>query len=351
MKRAIVVLTLVVLVAGCFPDPVEESLLIAFGDGEEITVENVTEIHDDAGENTQLAARLSMVRDELIAERDPWSLRFARLSPDEESYKREKAAGKVSRVTRTARVTENDLVRLLSDFATINLVSGNGWRQLTITTARSERATSRQKSDVDRQLAEWTHKYVNYLTATMQLYGYLDEQPLRARPVFMVLFGDLMPEPAPEDKPLLTEDEQQLIANVRAMMDELSNAMSDSGGGAYTFEELTRLVYDPFPCDITIRVNGSVLDSEGFEKTDAETVKIPKLSLEGSLLQLEDRWITPDPFLARLRVDPDQGSFNLNAFLEKERGMSPLPSPDAMRKAIDDVLTPGNKYRVRWEER
>src|SRR5512140_3578644 len=162
MKRAMVVLALVVLAGGCFPDPVEESLVISFGNGDDIRVENVTAIHDDAGENTPLAARLSMVRDELVAERDPWSLRFARLSPDEESYTREKAAGKVSRVTRAAAVTESARARLLSDFATVNLVSGNGWRQLTITSGRPERATSRQKADVDRQLTEWVHKYINY---------------------------------------------------------------------------------------------------------------------------------------------------------------------------------------------
>lgn len=351
MKRAFAVLAFVALVAGCFPDPVEESLVITFGDGDDISVENFTAIHDDAGENTPLAARLSVVRDELIAERDPWSLRFARLSPDEESYTREKAAGKVSRVTRSAKVTENDLVRLLSDFATVNLVAGTGWRELTITTGRPERANSRQKADVERQLDEWTHKYINYLAATMRLYGYLNDEPLRAKSIFMVLFGDLMPEPAPADAPLLTDDEKEMVTNVRATMDELSNAMSENGGGTYTFEELTRLVYDPLPCDLTVKLNGSVLESEGFEKSDAQTVKIPKLSVQGSLLQLEDHWIAPDPFLARLRVDPDEGPFDLAAFLEKERSMSPLPSPESMRKAIDQVLTPGSKYRVRWEER
>lgn len=351
MKRATAVLALVVIIAGCFPDPVEESLVVRFGDGDDITVENVVEIHDDAGENTPLAARLGVVRDELIAERDPWSLRFSRLSPDEESYKREKAAGKVARVTRVARVTENDLARLFSDFATISIVSGRGWRELSISVGRAERATTRQRADVDRQLTDWSRRYILYLAATMRLYGYLGDEPLRARPVFMVLFSDLIPEPAPQDKPMLTEDEQEMVTNVRASMDELANAMSDNGGGAYTFEELTRLVYDPFPADITVVVNGSVIENDGFQRIDTETVKLPKLSVEGSLLQLEDRWIAPDPFLARLRVDPSEKPFDLDAFLEQERSMAPLPSPEAIRKAIDEVMTPPAKVRVRWEER
>lgn len=351
MKRAIAVVAIALLVSGCFPDPVEESLVVKFGDGSGIVVESIVEIHDDAGSDTPLAARLGTVRDELLAERDAWSLRFARLSPDSEEYKRERTEGKISRVTRVAQVTENDFARLMSDFATINITEGRGWRELSLSAGRPERATSRQRADVDGKLNEWTRRYISYLAASMRLYGYLDQEPLRARPVFMVLYADLMPEPAPEDKPLLTDDEKELVTMVRATMDELSNAMSDQGGGAYTFEELTRLVYDPFPSDITIRTNGSVLESEGFRRVDAETVKLPKLSVEGSLLQLEDRWIAPDPFLARLRVDPAEKPFDLVAFLNEPRAMAPLPSTQAMRQAIDEVLTPGTRYRVRWEER
>lgn len=350
MKRAITVLSLVLLLSACFAEPVEESFVVKFGDGDDITVENVIEIHDDAGKGTPLAVRLATLRDELIAERDPWSLRFARISPDTEEYKRERADGKISRVTRVAQVTEIDLVKLMSDFANVNLVSGRGWRELLLSAGRADRATSRQRTEVDEQLKEWTQKYIVYLAASTSLYGYLDQEPLRARPVLRSLFGDLMEQPAPEDVLELTDDEKEMVAAVRASMDELSNAMSAQGDGAYTFEELTRLVYDPFPASITIRTNGQVLESEGFERVDGETVKLPKLSVQGSLLQLEDRWISPDPFLARLRVDPNEKPFDLDAFLKLARRVTALPSPAAMRQAIDEALTPGNAYRVRWEE-
>ena len=348
IRSTIAIAAMVLLVTSCFSEPVLEKLQIEFGPpGSLVDLTASIEIRDGAAPKSPLAVRLDRLRDDLVAERDFWSNRFRIVAPADDEYRRERSGGKISKVIRRTVMDRNDLARLLDGFASGSFISGTGWEELNLDAGRSDRATSQEKRVVGAKLDSWSQEFANHVGTVVTLLRYLDEHPERAR----LVVAHVLVKEGLDDKYRrveLTEDEEELIALVTKGNDAVIATLAETDSAAYTFEEMTRRVYDPFPAEVTVTTAGTIVECEGFVCTEGRVARIRKLSLLGSLPAL-DRWASPDPLMMMVREGERNLETDLDEFLESPRSVAAVP-PTAVeiRSTIDRILTPAATYRLRW---
>lgn len=256
---------------------------------------------------------------------DPWSIRFARLSPESESVTHERTHGELSRVTRRIRIPADDLQRVFSDTSiTFNLIRGDGWNELTLIPGSSSRATREQQRHFEGQLTAWSHDVARYFTAVDHLYDYLDDNPHRARPVFAALLN--------EKNALVSEDDEPFVKAVIAAMERIAERMDETEGSAFTLAEEADLVYNPFPARMTIRVPRE------------KDLVIEPVDLFKAVTALEGRWISPDP-LALLLDEKNPSSADLASM---RRTSKPVLGGGEIAEAIREQLARPKTYSIRW---
>lgn len=288
--------------------------------------------------NEHIRARVDAARAAALSNTDAWSMRFSRLDPEEEQVAYAKSRGALERVTRSARIRSDELQQLFSDAnITVDVLRGEGWRELTFYPGTSGRATREQRQRFDEALAAWSDSVAHYFVAVDHLYSYLDERPQRDRYVLAAVLD--------EENAAVTEDEQPLVDAVRRAMEEIAGRMDQEETRADTFAEEADLVFNPFPARITVRPPGDVLASEGFTSQKG-ALTIEPVDLFGAIAALEGQWISPDPLAALLR-DEQPTAIEL---AKQPRHSRPIVSSTEVAKAIRDQLTRPRTYRVRWRE-
>ena len=190
------------------------------------------------------------------------------------------------------------------------------------------------------ELGSWSTKLAAYYSALASLYAYLDRHPERAR---VCLASILTKVPSGES---LSAEESELSKAVEEAMGDCGSILVAPPDEPYTIDELSRMVYDPFPATIRIAVPGEVLEREGFPSEGA--LEIPEASLWSAFVRLEGRFVSPDPALLAWRRDTRDGIEIDLAALTAQRRHASRPSPDHVRVAIEDQLRTAPVYRVRW---
>ena len=127
-------------------------------------------------------------------------------------------------------------------------------------------------------------------------------------------------------------------------------------GAAYSPDEVSHLVYDPFPARLTLKLPAAPQAVEGFLKADDGAFTVASPGLWEALRSLEGRWLSPDPVLVYVESarQGEEGTFDLDAFLAKPRRSAPahlLPSAHEVRAEIEARLKPAPLYRVAWPVR
>jgi len=120
-------------------------------------------------------------------------------------------------------------------------------------------------------------------------------------------------------------------------------------GEDYTPDELSHLVYDPFPGRLTVRLSGAPAEApEGFAAGPDGTLIAAGPGFWEALRSLEGRWLAPDPVL--LSIAHQQRSQNepldLNSLLKQPRRAEPAPDATEVRLAVEQRLQPAPLYRV-----
>lgn len=343
MRRS-ALLALLFVFAACTRAPVTDQVTIEPSSEDDTMTVTVQTTFLLSPPSDEVRARVEAARAAALAGTDPWSVRFARLrTPDEERLTLEKTRGALERVTRAARIPSDDLQQLLSDTGiTVDVLRGEGWRELRLYPGSSGRATREQQAEFERTLDVWSRSVARYFTAMHHLYRYLDEHPHRERAVLAALLEEkgadgLVP-------PVFEEEEQPLLDAVTRSMDEITTRMDTEEGRTAVFE-LADLVYNPFPGRIVIQAPGDVLASEGFTAKGNE-VRIEPVDLFESLAGLEGRWISPDPLAALLRDE----KVTSEQLAEAERRSSAVVSGSEVTRAIREQLVRPRTYVVRWRE-
>jgi hypothetical protein len=332
------------LVVACARPPVEDQITIEpvkTDDSVIVTVQTSFELHP---RNDETRRRVEIARAAALSSTDAWSIRFGNLQPAEESLTFEKTAGTLERVTRSVRIPSDDLHRVFADAnITVDVLRGEGWRELTFYPGTSGRASREQQRQFETELAAWSRSVARYFIAMDHLYSYLRDQPERAPYFFAALLNE---KNVDGSDPMVAEDELPIIEAVLASMTEIAERMDNQEERAATFAEEADLIFNPFPGRVTIRVPAGVISAEGFSSQKGNDLVIEPVDLFAAIAALEGKWISPDPLAALLR-DQTPRSSEIASLPRKSTAV--VNSTDIAR-AIREQLARPKTYSVRWRE-
>jgi hypothetical protein len=308
----------------------------------------------DYRDNPAVLQRLADARQATVEGRDAWPQRFAALQADAEQVRWDRERGDLVRVSYRAHVKNpEDLARFFSDTPiVVNYSAGEGTAELAIYPGGPWRATQDEQQRLAKVFDDWTRDVTRYLKATKRLYEYLEQNPGRARVCIGAVFEDLLPKATRDNLELpKMPEEDDLVSDVHEGMSSVLSQFLAPKNEALSAEELSRLVYDPFPASISVRVPGKILEAQGFT-TGGGGLTIPGLGLWDALRALEGHWVSPDPIVAYYEhgrsVKSVKKSFDLDGYLARKRTYTDTPTEYDVKKAVEQYLTPASVYRARW---
>ena len=339
MRRVLFTAVVFLFAASC-ANIVHHDLTLTFDEtGEHVTVAAATSIPTTKDSHDR--ARDDRLRDDILAGRDEWSLRFANANPESYRVMLDRAHGELIRAERIARIDNTDLQKVFFDVAVSAVVTrGDGWAELAIYPGTSTRATRPQRDDAEKKLRAYSERAVRYFSAVRTMYDYMNEHQLRAAELFSALFRDA-DDPRPS---LLTDEEHDLVDAVRRGVDGLTE-----NDDTEQLEAEADLVYNPMPARIVVRVPSEPLLIEGFARgKDGELVAESPTLIE-AIAALEGRWVTPDPLAFSIRPngggDPDKEAALIAAM---PRHATAVVGAIEVGDALIQKLRPAPRYRVRW---
>ncbi len=313
-----------------------------------MTIELTVEISPGDQSNDRLAERVDRMRRALAGGGDDWSRRFEHVEASVELGFWEKQEGLLTHFERAARLERpEDLTRFFSDTGLhVSYAVAAGVAELAIYPSSPARATRRQRRRVERALESWVAAVDAYLRSAAELYGYLEARPDRAAPVFGDLFGDLVEAAAAEELEPLDEHERRRVGDVEEAMEKVWDVLQVESGEEYSLNELSKLVYDPFPSRLTVRPAATAREVEGF--TGADPLAAGGTGLWEALEALEGRWLTPDPLLLIVRHSRSQEAIDVFEVARRARRAEPVAAGE-VRGAVEDALAPAPLYRAVWQ--
>ena len=348
--RAALVLITCLPLAACFEEPVREHVHLTIRNDDPVIVTVVQEVasSDVAQGNLKLAYRLEESRETIEQGLDPWNRRFVLLAPLAERSSIERLEGELRRSTHSAVLPSfEEAVRLLeADGLTGSLAHAGGSSEVQLFPTGGSRATYLQRQDAERKIATWSEVLAVYFEAVAGLYEHLDERPDRAIPCFAHIFDKH--EGIGATGPL-EEFEEDLLGRAKTAMEDVALALLVPDNDAFSLNELTRLVYDPFPARLTLAVDGQVLVARGWIEKDGFFER-PAVDAWNALRSLEGRWISPDlvtavaaPVSEDQQPDPD-----VLLFASLPRRFSNPPTAGEVEAAIQTALVPEDEFVLRW---
>ncbi len=342
--------------SSCFDPPIREDLRLRFLTNGAVVATSTVRIADPSEANPVLDRRLAEARREILDGADAWSARFAAAEPAAERFSWEKQLGNLRSARRSAVFAEpkglEAFFRDTSVYVTYTVDPERGVAELSLVPGVSNRASRRQLEDTAKTIETWTEALAEYLAAGEALYSYLDGHPDRARACLGTLFGKSLSEGEAKSLQDLTPEEEKLVERLDDSMGGVVEVLTVPSGGAWSPDEVSHLVYDPFPARLTVKLPGKPLEAEGFVPGEEGTFAVPSPGLWEGLRALEGRWLSPDPVLFYVESAQQEGEdFNLDSFLERpRRAAAPhlLPSAREVRTAIEASLRPAPLYRLAW---
>lgn len=346
-RRAALILIALAL-SGCLEPPVSESLEVRVlrGGASVVSVGVVLRDPSEFDKAPRVQQRLESEARDLGEGNDPWSARLRRVEPERQRDVLDRERGGLRRVVRHALLrTPEDLREFFRDTGVgVAYAEGKDWAELTLLPGRTARATSAQRQRLDTEMDAFSANLASYAAAMRALYRYLDAHPDRAR----VCLGEVLSVKTEGDT--LTDDESALVERVNDAISAIGTVLDPAPGEPYTLDEISRLVYDPFPAPVRLGVPGTIVEREGYPGELGSALQIPVFSIWSAFERLEGRWFSPDPALALWRNDlAKKGKeFDLDGFLAIPRHAEIAPTADEVRGAIESQLRPEPVYRVRW---
>jgi hypothetical protein len=248
------------LLAGCFDPPVKESVRLRFFPNGAVAVTDTVELDllKDGENNPALERRMSDLRRELLDGLDPWARRFASVEPVAERLSWEKRFGSLASARRSVLIAEPEALRDLFGDTSVSAsysIAEDGTAELTLVPGVPAQATRRQRKDMERAVGEWSGQVAEYLAATGDLYAWLEDNPGRVRPCFRELFSELVVvEETEEIEEELSAEEQKRVQRVGDAMEKVFDVLLIPKGQDRSLDELSHLVYDPFPAPLSIQL-------------------------------------------------------------------------------------------------
>jgi hypothetical protein len=347
--RGTLVALLCLPLTACFEEPVREHLHVAIRSDGSVVATVVQQVAPSSDyDNPQLAERLEESRQALAEDLDPWSQRFDRLQPLAEHTSVERLEGEVRRSIHSAVFASFGafLPLVEADGLTGDLIIAGNSAVLELYPSGGTRATYLQRKDAERRLHEWSAALAEYFDAVIALYRYLDHQPDRAVPCLAHVFDSH--EGLGENGPL-TPAEESLVLRAKETMELVADALLVPEDASYSLNELSRLVYDPFPARLTVAVDGDLTGVEGFVSAAGFLERL-SIDVWNALRSLEGRWLDPDLVTAAAAPLPEDQQPEPDVLLlaSMPRRYTRPPTSDEIEGAILAELVPEEMLRLRW---
>lgn len=338
-------LSICLLLLACFDFTplVQEALLLSFLPDGGLRARLTIELRHPEGKraSSNLGRRVRQTEQELLAGWDPWSKRFGEAGAALEVFHWEKEAGRLVYLERNLILDDpRDLTDLLADTPIHASYSvEDGVAELNLYPGAPDRASRRERRQVERTVESWSEHLADYLQALEKLYRHLDLAPDRTLPCFGHLFesDDAYGE--------LTEEEELLLEAIGDATAELLEVLDVDAERAYSLDELSRKVFDPFPARFIIELPSRSLEAGGFLPSGEQWL-VPGLSLWSALKQLVPAADPLTAWVAHERAATDK-PFDVDAFAARDRSLSSVTEPE-LRNALALALAPADVYRVTW---
>jgi len=354
-KRVILFFPLVLIITACFEPPVQERLDLIFLPDHLITLRVTSRIEEPAGtaDNETLTRRLQESRKEILEGWDLWTRRFERMAALRERTVFERTGGKLIRYEHEVVISGPESLRGFFDYTDLRTYYSEreGNAEFSIVAADSTRATREQRKRVDDVLDPWCVSIVDYLDRLRTLYRYVESNPERARTCMGHLLNDILSAETRSGLDDLTEVEQEMVQPVEDAMADVYRVLLVNQGEAFTLNELSDRVFNPFPAEFHVSVPGKILETEGFTLDPDGTLTTPGLSIWNSYRILQDELAHPDPLsiLIETHLTRTRSSFDLDPVIAEPRSVHPPATAPDLRTKIDVALTPAPLYRVKWK--
>ncbi len=335
---------------GCFEEPVREHVHLTLRGAGPVIVTVVQEVADPrlAQSNAELADRMEESRTTIESNLDPWSRRFALQQPVAEQRSTQWVEGNLRRSVHSAVLASFDEVveMVEADGLTGSLAVAGGVAEVSFFPTGGSRATYTQRQEAERLLAEWSETLTEYFESVIDLYTYLGGRPDRAVPCFVHIFDQH--EGVAASGPLETEEEE-LVGRVKDALDAVVLALLVPEGESFSLNELTRLVYDPFPARLTVSVDGRVLQSDGWI-AQPRFFERPAVDAWNALVSLDGRWLSPDLVTALASPAPEdrQPETDPVEFASRPRYVAAAPASADVESALLSGLVPADELTLRW---
>ncbi|MCY3969589.1 MAG: hypothetical protein OXG74_06630, partial [Acidobacteria bacterium] len=244
------------------------------------------------------------------------------------------------------------------------------------------RATAGESTTVYRGFRNFAADASRYQRRVAALWTYMDENPGRRfetlRGLFAAADGEELPESqlivqprqlAPpssttpvrrgsENLPRLRDLEVELIERVVAAGEPLVEIFDIQEGDAFTLQELSRRVFDPFPGIVTVKPDGAVAEAVGFVE-GGDGYSVPSLDLWNAYRALDGLFVSPDPLVFLLETQNDdfgcredddacRSNGRVTAFLQRGPLTATPGSSARIRRTLEAELQPLDEYRLVW---
>lgn len=337
------------LLSSCFEPPVVELLLLELDERGAATATLDVALAEPGDYSSPGVLRRMEERERaLLAGTDPWLDRFAAIAAasDELSWHRRK--GRLRSFSRAVRVDDpEDLAPLfVNDAALFSFERAGETSILELVPTRGGRATRKERQRVEREIANWSGKYADYLSAAGALDAQAVAHPEIARQLWRaVLSGD------ESDRAAFGDDERALVDRLSDRMLEATEALTLDPQEGFSLSERVRLVYHPFAAKFGVGLPCAATEHEGFLEMDDHGYLVPELALWETLERLEGRWLRVDPLrqlVERLRRE-DASEVDVEPFVREPVALdAPLPTAVEVATVLREALRPPDIYRLVW---
>ena len=356
--------TATVLFVGCFEDPIKEQLELRFTDEFTLAAQYRVRLVDrwwDEEDNESFHARMLEEQKGLLEGWHPWLERLDSLDhvSDGGSWtRRERHVVEFERWILTSEA-ERGLQGLFAGTLVQPALSvGDQTVTVSFQTFPGSRANASETRWIEAKLDDWSEAVAIYYRALDALWRRLAAEPDNAEALLRKLFDDLLDERTerPDSEDIENSDEEPSDPEVERVLDaeEAVLALFEvEDGEAFTLQELSRKLLDPFPAHVLIEPAGPVIEVDGLVETGEGLLAIPRRSLWDSFRALEGRWLAPDPLLVRVaKARNETLRFDLKQFMDQDFVYPPVPpSAGDVERALIEVARGAAEYRVVWERR
>lgn len=339
-------------------DPVEEFLHLCFSPDDSLSLRLDVLLHgypdlDEEDADDALARRIEGMRQELLGGYGDWHDRFERLlEPLQDGVEWRRDEGHLDRYGRWARVADSGQA-LRDFFADLPIQASyaaagdhRDFSELVLYPTGGDRATEGERRRVERALQELATALAAYYRATQELWSFFEANPGRIRPCLAVFFGL---EEEQDEEPELEPREEALIQAIHEASKPIVDIFDVADESAFTLQELSRRVFDPFPASLRVEVPGEVMEAVGFEPQGDGFYGVPRLSFWDAWASLEGLYLDPDPLKAIVEVNlagGDDDDFSLDDFIGQHRFFAETPASAEVHRELLRRLEPRAEYRL-----